>query len=508
MTLPALQVLFVVDGLRPDLIDDDVTPTIARLRRDGVDGVNAHVVCPPVTRVNAASMATGGRPGATGLVGNELYWPAVDAAQPVRTADGASLQRLHEASGELLHRPSLGRHLHEAGRRLVSVGSGSSGSALLLNSEADEGHGIMISTNRAQNGMPTASPPSVEAELLARFGAPPVKVPSADFTATIAYATRVVCDYVLPDLQPDVLIYWITEPDHAHHTFGLTAGATIAARRAADQAVAVVLKAIDATGRDDTNVLVVSDHGFSTVTGTVDLEVELIRAGLKDGPASTDVVVALSGCGLLYVDEREPERIERIVRFLQGQTWSEALFTPPHRPPTTRPASPAPTDGHHGWVEGTFSDRLLGYAGNLREPDIVVSLPWSDGDGGSGLSGESMAFIRGGTTSPVGQHGNLSRHDIRSTMIGWGPAFRSAAVVEAPTGNLDVAATLLALSGFDTSTVDGRVLTEFLSTTRDPVPAHHVQTLRAEDQPVGYAAPIDMASLDGHRYLSQARRDR
>ena len=52
-------IVFVVDGLRPDAITADHTPTLWRLRREGVDFANSHAVFPTVTRVNAATLATG-----------------------------------------------------------------------------------------------------------------------------------------------------------------------------------------------------------------------------------------------------------------------------------------------------------------------------------------------------------------------------------------------------------------------------------------------------------------
>ena len=70
--------VFVVDGLRPDSITAEDTPTLVRLRAEGVELVNSHAVFPTVTRVNAAAIATGTQPGTNGLVGNQMVVPAVD----------------------------------------------------------------------------------------------------------------------------------------------------------------------------------------------------------------------------------------------------------------------------------------------------------------------------------------------------------------------------------------------------------------------------------------------
>jgi predicted AlkP superfamily pyrophosphatase or phosphodiesterase len=63
-------IVFVVDGLRPDAITAEDTPTLFRLRTEGVDFTNSHAVFPTVTRVNAAALSTGTQPGTNGILGN------------------------------------------------------------------------------------------------------------------------------------------------------------------------------------------------------------------------------------------------------------------------------------------------------------------------------------------------------------------------------------------------------------------------------------------------------
>ena len=57
------------------------TPTLHRLRVEGVDFQNSHAVFPTVTRVNAATLATGTQPGTHGIVGNQIFVPDVDPAR-------------------------------------------------------------------------------------------------------------------------------------------------------------------------------------------------------------------------------------------------------------------------------------------------------------------------------------------------------------------------------------------------------------------------------------------
>lgn len=504
-----MQLVFVVDGLRPDLIDAGSMPTLDALRSEGVAYLDAHAEVPPVTRINGASMVTGNRPGRHGLVGNEMYLPAVMEGRPFSTADAAHLQRLEDITDGVLDCPSLASLLADEGSSLVTVGSGSSGISYLLNTEAAAGRGVMINTDRPREGVPLARPAEVEQAIVTTFGQPPEKVRGSVYTETLAYATSVVCEYVLTDLRPDVAIVWLTEPDHSNHVFGPSDERSLAARRAADEAIGTILRRLDALGiRDEADVMVLSDHGFSEVSGTVDLEAELIRAGLKQDRTSSDVVVAASGCANLHVRNRHPEHIHALARFLQRQPWAGAIFTASRSPGTDTGPEPTPGPDVLGWVDGTFSTALLGHVGNPREPDLVLSLPWSDGAPEGQIPGTSLALARRGNPDYRGQHGNLSPHDIRSTLICSGPSFAAGRVVSIPGGNRDVAPTVLALAGGDPTALDGRVLDECLLGSEPPHEAGERRVHRVEVAEYGYAASVEVAWWQQHAYLSSAWSER
>src|SRR5262249_25285495 len=82
-TLPGAQaddrahnvILFVPDGLRSESVNDTVAPTLAEIRRRGVDFANSHSIFPTVTTPNSSAMATGHYLGDTGNFGNVLYVP-------------------------------------------------------------------------------------------------------------------------------------------------------------------------------------------------------------------------------------------------------------------------------------------------------------------------------------------------------------------------------------------------------------------------------------------------
>ena len=220
--------IFVVDGLRPDSINPADTPTIARLRTEGVDYVNSHSIFPTSTRVNAASLATGTYPARHGIVGNSMFVPGVNRQAPFDTGDYRQLLRLEEAEGRVVTTPTLGEILQRNGRRLVTVSSGTTGNGFLLNPEARHGAGVAIH-GLFDPGKTAAYPREISDAVIRRFGSPP---PDPDDIGQMDWTDTVLRDYVLPELRPDVVIDWMGPLDAAQHDHGVgSAEAKTALRR-------------------------------------------------------------------------------------------------------------------------------------------------------------------------------------------------------------------------------------------------------------------------------------
>lgn len=342
-------IVFVIDGLRPDAITPDDTPTLFRLRAEGVDFTNGHAVFPTVTRVNAATLATGMQPGTHGIVGNQLYVPAVDPHRAFNTGEFRNLLTLD-------HAPTLADRLHARGLRFAGVSSGSTGSAFLLNPRAPEGVGVLVN-GYFDPGKTVAYPSDVNETILARFGPAPDKKTADPFDAVVGWAQRVLREYVLPELRPDVVIDWITEPDHTQHAVGVGSPAARHAIRHADREIAAVLAMLDPASTD---VFVVSDHGFTTNTCSIDVTGALVDAGLKASADSADVVLASSGQAVaVHVTDGD---VAAIARFVQSQDWGGVLFTRERAPGDPR-----------GTVDGTFALQLI----HLTGPDLVFTFPWT-----------------------------------------------------------------------------------------------------------------------------------
>src|SRR5437868_3764154 len=117
---PRHVIVFVVDGLRPDLISRENTPNIARLRDEGTNYLNSHSVFPTVTRVNAAALSTGTYPDRSGLTSNTLYDPALNGGKPFATSNGEKMLAMAAARGRMVPPETLSEMLTARGLKFVA----------------------------------------------------------------------------------------------------------------------------------------------------------------------------------------------------------------------------------------------------------------------------------------------------------------------------------------------------------------------------------------------------
>jgi len=79
-----------------------------------------------------------------------------------------------------------------------------------------------------------------------------------------------------------------------------------------------------------------------------------------------------------------------------------------------------------------------------------------------------------------GTHASLSPFDLHNTLIAAGPDFKRGFASESPSGNVDVAPTVLAILNVPPpSSMDGRVLTEAMADPMLSVPKPKAQTIEA-----------------------------
>ncbi len=435
------QLVIVIDGLRPDFITSELMPNLHTFGRQGFTGTNHHSVFPTVTRVNAASIATGSYPRTHGLIDNTVFYPEIDPRRGLLTSEVANLDRIEEATGgALLTAPGLGEILDAAGRQILVVSSGSTGAALLLNHKIS-GAGII------NTGM--IRPAELEERVLEKFGPEP-----AAAKPNIARTRRVIDAWIEFGLDaarpPDLTLMWITDPDATEHTFGIGSPETNAALKHVDDEFGRIIEALYERGLlRRTNIFVTSDHGFSTQaseqfvgqSGGSGLKKLLIQNGFKKSNYSEDVVVV---DGAIYLGEPDRDKVRRIAEMLFVTPWVGAVLT--EKRMETHP---------EGFVLGAMSMTAT-YMDHERAPDLYVDPSWTSGENEFGFPGMTA---KGG----IAGHGSTSPFDIGIPMIGGGPDIKRARRSDVPTGNVDFAPTVLHLLRIPIPVaMDGRVMTEAL----------------------------------------------
>jgi len=411
--------LMVWDGLRPDFVSAERTPNLWRLAQQGVWFERSHAVYPTLTRANSPAISTGCRPGRAGVPGNSFCLPAGDAWVEYTSGDAANLQRLADADGRpILLVDTLADRVHRANGTTVVVGSGSPGSALLQHPRYAERGDFVISAATLKAG-------PVREAMLARFGAPPPRrLPATDWDA---YFTRIITEFVLPEVTPTLLVFWHTDPDHTSHARGHGAAETQRSLRDADDNLGAILEAYERLGvRGSTAVVVTSDHGSSTITRRVQPARDL--SALLEGCA-----VAENG-GSVFVYTSDPAAVQAI----RTLDYAGPIFT---------------RDGR----DHTFPLALVGLDGP-RAPDIVFSLVWSD------TAVDGVPGVAVGTNSKLAvDHGTISPFELRNTLVLEGRDVRVGWADPAPVGNIDIAPTLTQVLQLAPGTpFDGRVLSEAL----------------------------------------------
>jgi len=465
------QLVIVVDGLRPDDVTPDLMPRLFRLGQRGIVFSAHHSVFPTVTRVNASSFVTGAYPETHGLLGNTIYIPSVNATRGLDTGMRENLESVARAEGQLLTAPALGEILQREGKKLLAVSSGSTGSSFLLNHTV--AGGAIIQTDYTL-------PSALGARVLERLGpVPPHAIPNdgQNQRAIDAYLT-----IGLDELRPDVTFMWINDPDETAHAQGIGSDLTRRSLSLVDGGIGRIEDALRARGLlDRTNIIVTSDHGFSTHTGTLKLEalVEPFVKSMPDG--SRDIVIAE---GAIHLRTRDAVRVAAIVAELQRRPEVGAIFS-----------RPGARDRAEGVVPGTLSFDVARW-NHSRSGDILVSANWADDANDAGVKGTT-------TQGGVAGHGTSSPYDIHNTLIAVGPGFREHATSDLPTGNVDIAPTLLSLLGVRLPpTMTGRVIDEALrnglaqtSHTVDRVS----DTVKSPDG--RYELTAHLSVVAGHRYL-------
>ena len=337
-------IIMVWDGFRPDDVNATDTPNLYAMRQAGVEFGDNHSTYPTFTMMNGSSFATGSFPKTTGFYGNTFWTPPQnpgntipagnsaagtpqDYQDPVFTEDYQVLTTLNNYyGGQLLLVKSLFATAQSAG--MVTATIGKSGAAYIQ--DLGKG-GIFLDENTVQprslvtelqangtaipvntvngysgadavslagnNGNPTARAgyvtfnttaydPNGQLTVAARDSADPTQGAPED--AANKYMMSVFTGYILPKKNPMLSLIWFRTPDNVEHGYGPGSANAKAGLRSQDARLGELMAALRAQGLDgSTNVIVVSDHAHSSVSGP--LAIYPLRAitpasGAPNGP--------------------------------------------------------------------------------------------------------------------------------------------------------------------------------------------------------------------------------
>jgi hypothetical protein len=560
-------VLFVADGLRSGIVTPQTAPALAELRDTGVDLRNSHAAFPTVTTVNASVLATGRAVGDTGDFGNNVF-----AGAPLPPPYGVAIAGLEENAvlglmndrfgGDYIGHRSLLQAARAKGYATAAVGK--LGPVAIQDVASRDGAGALIVDDAT--GWPDDALPLPQDVITAiKAASLPAKAPDRGLNAWggaynmagvqvanvdqqgwfAAVATRVLLPRFKAEGKPFVLVFWSRDPDGTQHNQGdslntlvpgINGPTTMAAIRNASDDLAALRKALRDLGMEaDTDVVVVADHGFSTLSRqsrtsaaakasypdvvpgylpqgflAIDLAQALglplndaaglpveVRKGFypKKGallgadPAKPQVAIASNGgSDLIYLPQGpDPALARRIVEALTRQDYTGGVFVRDDLGP----------------IPGALPFSAIGLAGTPRtpQPAIVVSFA-------SAHQGCDQPEICGVLVSDAdqqqgqGTHGSLGRQDTHNFMAAIGPDFRRHWVDPAPVGNADIPVTLAAVLGLDLGPgpFAGRVLREALENGGEPVAAARA-VLRSEPAANGFVTVLQSQGYDGAQYL-------
>jgi arylsulfatase A-like enzyme len=414
-------VIVVCDSLRRDLITAADAPFLSEVGRGVARFANHSSVFPSTTRTSAASIATGMVPARHGLLGNTMAIDEGEGLVCLNVGKPDFRDRWRRATGRTLHRPTLAERIARAGGTAIAFSNVSPGAAYFLD---PDGYGWVY--NAAGSFGPGLRPLPDENGLAVAKGE------AGDNAVTERF-----CAEVLRRRTPALAILWLSEPDYTGHNRPLGSPEHRRAITAADanvRRVAETVAELDAKA-EDILFVVGSDHGMETVAETIDLEVQLIEAGFKHDPGSSELVVAPNGTGaLLYFGRPEPARIDAVARFLEAQDWVGRVF-----------AGAALAEA--GLPTGTAAQ-------------IAITMRTDDRANPHGVRGHSAIVRDSEGTKDVtgfGQHGGLGPNEQSPFLFVSGGGF-AGGVRQTRTSLVDIAPTVLRHLGLAHDDLDGRPL--------------------------------------------------
>ena len=448
-------VLVIWDGMRPDYVNENDTPTLWKLAQEGTVFRNHHSVYPSATNVNGTALVTGAYPGHSGIIANQEYRAEIHRRRIFAVEDPEVIRRGDQASGgKYVAYPTIGEIVRGAGLQTVIATAKTVG--LLQDRHLD---------SKSKGGVALYSGATSSRELLSSVVSLLGPFPGT-YAKKDAWTTRALTDILWKDRIPAFSLLWLSEPDGTEHAFAPGSEPVRVALKSSDDNLAAVLAALDRKGeRAATDIFVTSDHGFSTIERSVDLRKILKEAGFSvtteftEEPKAGQIILAGNGGTVLfYVVQHDADVRRRLVEFLQQSDFAGVIMTLEK-------------------MDGTFTLEQAGID-SQHAPDVAMAFRWNDKKNEFGVPG--MINADWNRRAGQGTHATLSRFDMHNILIAAGPSIRVNQTSEQPSGNVDLAPTILKILGINPpKPMDGRVLSEALTVGDGPPPKPEPKTIDA-----------------------------
>ena len=245
-------------------------------------------------------------------------------------------------------------------------------------------------------------------EAFAALGAPEPGADTDDFRTDLAV-------YVLKKHRPDLTLVHLVDLDQTQHAFGPDSPQALSTLSGIDTHIGKMLEAVKQAGlAGNTDVFVVSDHGFMAVHRVIHPNTLLVKAGLltasPGGTVTGGKIDTVSNGGSFFIywpkDKCLRAAIDRALKPLRDQNLVWAILGPQAlhdlgADPLARLALDAPRDA-------MFDAQAAG--------GLVTQLGAAEGDHGylPFRQGMAASFIASGPDIRPG----LDLHDIRMTAVG------------------------------------------------------------------------------------------
>lgn len=212
---------------------------------------------------------------------------------------------------------------------------------------------------------------------------------------------------------------------------------------------------------------------------------------VDQAPDSKVIVAANGGSDLIYVPDKDPATVRKIVEFLSKQDYTSGLFV----------------DDALGNIPGALPLSSINLKGStsLPNPTILINFKTFATDD-SNPAGSEVEIADTSLQQGQGMHGSFGRGDTFNNMAAIGPDFKQGYTDLAPVSNADVATTLASILGFNipsNGNLQGRVITEALKGNADEVD-YTTGTVKSDAASNGQRTYLNYQQVGDTKYFDAA----